>query len=289
MPRGADVGDLAVKFTKMHGLGNDYVVINCFDTSVSDPARLARAVSRRRTGVGSDGLILILPSASSDFRMRMFNADGSEAETCGNGIRCVAKYVYENGMTERKEFTIETLAGPTRVWLTTQNDSVVLVKCDMGVPRFLRSQIPMLGEEGEVIEEPLEVGGRDYKVTCVSVGNPHAVIFVDDVRAVPMEEIGPKIETHEKFPNRINVEFVEPVDRENVKMRVWERGSGETLACGSGCCAAAIASARTGRTGRTVSVHLELGLLKIEWADDEHVYMEGPAIRVFDGEWLGKG
>ena len=274
-----------MKFTKMHGLGNDYVMVNCFDTRVSDPSSLARAMSPRRTGIGSDGLILMLPSVSCAFRMTMFNADGSEAETCGNGIRCLAKYVYEKGMTRKKEFVIETLAGPTRVWLTTQDDTVRLVKCDMGVPKFSRVEIPMLGDEGEVIEEPLNIGDAEYKVTCLSVGNPHAVVFVDDVQAAPVSAIGPQIETHARFPNRTNVEFVEPVDRGNVKMRVWERGSGETLACGSGCCAAAVASARTGRTERTVSVHLELGSLKIEWANDGHIYMEGPATRVFEGEW----
>ncbi len=274
-----------MKFTKMHGLGNDYVIVNCFDTSVADPSSLARAVSPRRTGVGSDGLILILRSVSCDFRMRIFNADGSEAETCGNGLGCVAKYAYEKGMTRKKEFVIETLAGPTKVWVTAQDDAVRLVRCDMGVPRFSRSDIPMLGEEGEVIEESLDVGDAEYKVTCLSIGNPHAVVFVEDVRTIPVGLLGLQIETHDRFPNRTNVEFVELVDRENVKMRVWERGSGETLACGSGCCAAAVASARTNRTGRTVSVHLALGSLKIEWGNDGHVYMEGPATTVFDGEW----
>ena len=273
----------------MHGLGNDYLVVNCLETEVSDPASVSRVVSRRRTGVGADGLILILPSESHDFRMRIFNADGSEAETCGNGIRCVAKYLYESGMAENKEFVIETLAGPTRVWLTVENGNVALVKCDMGVPKFSRSEIPMVGDEGEVIEEPIKVGDTEYRVTCVSVGNPHAVIFVDDVRAVPVGSIGPQIENHSAFPHRINVEFVELVDRENVKMRVWERGSGETLACGSGCCATAVACVRTGRTERTVTVHLELGSLKIEWADDGHIYMEGPATRVFEGEWPDTG
>ena len=274
-----------MKFTKMHGLGNDYVVANWFDAKVDDPSSLSRIMSKRRTGVGSDGLILILPSASDGFSMRIFNADGSEAETCGNGIRCVAKYVYESGMTKSKEFVIETLAGPTRVWLTTRDGTVVLVKCDMGTPKFSRSDIPMVGEEGEVIEEPLRVGDTECRVTCLSLGNPHAVVFVDDVQAVRLDEVGPLIENHALFPNRINVEFVELIDRENVRMRVWERGSGETLACGSGCCAAAVASARTARTDRTVTVHLELGSLKIEWADDGHIYMEGPATRVFEGEW----
>jgi len=274
-----------MKFTKMHGLGNDYVIVNCFDTTVADPSSLARAVSPRRIGVGSDGLILILSSVSCDFRMRIFNADGSEAETCGNGIRCLAKYAYEKGMTREKEFVIETLAGPTKVWVTAQEGTVRLVRCDMGVPRFLRSEIPMLGEEGEVIQESLAVGDAEYKVTCLSVGNPHAVVFVDDVRAEPVSVLGPQIETHGRFPNRTNVEFVELVDRENVKMRVWERGSGETLACGSGCCAAAVACARTDRTERTILVHLALGSLKIEWANDNHLYMEGPATTVFSGEW----
>jgi diaminopimelate epimerase len=274
-----------MKFTKMHGLGNDYVIVNGFETTVADPGSLSCVISERRTGVGSDGLILIVPSDACDFRMRIFNADGSEAETCGNGIRCVAKYVYEERMTERDEFVIETLAGPTKVWLTVDDGTVPLVRCDMGMPKFSRSEIPMLGEEGEVLEEPLQVGESEYKVTCLSIGNPHAVIFVDDLQLAPVDSIGPQVERHEKFPNRINVEFVEPVDGTNIQMRFWERGSGETLACGSGCCAAAVASARTGRTGRLVSVHLALGHLEIEWGSDGHVYMEGPATRAFDGEW----
>lgn len=274
-----------MKFTKMHGLGNDYVIVNGFETTVADPGSLSCVISERRTGVGSDGLILIVPSDTCDFQMRIFNADGSEAETCGNGIRCVAKYVYEEGMTDRDEFVIETLGGPAKVWLTVKDSAVASVKCDMGTPKFSRSEIPMLGEEGEVIEEPLQVGDSEYKVTCLSIGNPHAVIFVDDLQVAPVDSIGPQVATHQRFPNGTNVEFVEPVDETNIQMRVWERGSGETLACGSGCCAAAVASARTGRAGRSVSVHLALGHLEIEWADDGHVYMTGPAARAFDGEW----
>jgi len=274
-----------MKFTKMHGLGNDYLFVNCFEEEVADPAALSAAMSDRHTGAGSDGIILVLPSDEHEFRMRMFNADGSEAETCGNGIRCFAKYVYERGMTQAGEFVIETLAGPNRVWLDVQDGEVRAVRSNMGRPRFERTGIPMNGPPGEVIEEPLDVDGTMYQVTCISMGNPHTVLFVDSVADVPIGRIGPSIETHPAFPARTNVEFVEVVDRETIKVRVWERGSGVTLACGSGTCAAAVAAARTGRTDRTVTAHLELGTLEVEWAEDGCVYMTGPATEVYTGQW----
>ncbi|MCK5558414.1 MAG: diaminopimelate epimerase, partial [Candidatus Hydrogenedentes bacterium] len=204
---------------------------------------------------------------------------------CGNGIRCLAKYVYDNRMTDKDTVTIETPGGIKTIRMFIEDGTVRRARVNMGTPALERGAIPMKGAEGRVIAESLEVDGQTYLITCVSMGNPHAVIFVDDVRTAPVDRIGPQIEIHPKFPNKVNVEFVEPVDEANIKMRVWERGSGETLACGSGCCAAAVASARTGRADRSVSVHLALGHLQIEWANDGHVYMAGPAVRVFDGEW----
>jgi len=269
----------------MHGLGNDYLFINCFDQHVADPQTLAVAMSDRHTGAGADGIILVMPSDEHAFRMRIFNADGSEAETCGNGIRCFAKYVYEHGLARETEFVIETLAGPNRVVLEVEDDEVRAVRVNMGRPEFDRARIPMAGPPGEVIEEPLEVDGTIYTVTCISMGNPHTVIFVDSATDVPLTQIGPVIETHPAFPNRTNVEFVDVIDRHAIRVRVWERGSGVTLACGSGTCAAAVAANRTGRTGRTVTAHLELGTLDIEWAEDGCVYMSGPAAEVYTGEW----
>ncbi len=272
----------------MHGLGNDYLFINCFDQTVDNPESLSIDMSERHTGVGADGIILVLPSDDHEFRMRIFNADGSEGETCGNGIRCFAKYVYDHGLTDKTEFVISTLAGPNRVWLDVHNGTVRTVRSNMGQPEFERARIPMEGPPGEVIEERLEVGDSLYSVTCVSMGNPHTIIFVDDADAVPLDRDGPPIETHPVFPNRTNVEFVEIIDRSNIKVRVWERGSGITLACGSGTCASAVAAMRTGRTDRLVTAHLELGTLEIEWADDDCVYMTGPAAEVFDGLWPDK-
>jgi diaminopimelate epimerase len=273
---------MAITFTKMHGLGNDYLFM---EGEVENPAELSRQMSHRHLGAGSDGIILILPSDTADFRMRMFNADGSEAETCGNGIRCFAKYVYERGLTDKKDFVIDTLGGPNRVVVTTEGDTVASVRSNMGMPRFDRREIPMIGPEGRVIEEPLELDDRTVRVTCANVGNPHAVIFVDDVKSVPLTVIGPKVERHAKFPARTNVEFVQVVDRRNIAMRIWERGSGETMASGSGSCGAALASMITGRTEKKVTVHLTYGPLTIEWAEDGYVYQEGPATEVYTGTW----
>ncbi len=277
---------MLLSFTKMHGLGNDYHFIDATNQQVPEPEDLSRRMSHRRLGAGSDGVILVEPSRTADFKMRIFNADGSEAETCGNGIRCFAKYVYERGMIDETEFVIETLAGLNRVWLTTAADGrVVSVRSNMGRPRFERAEIPMEGPPGRVIEEPLDLNGRTVEVTCANIGNPHAVCFVDDATAVHLEDIGPKIEKHPRFPQRTNAEFVNVLDRRNIVMRIWERGSGVTMASGSGSCGAALASMITGRTERTVDVHLVYGTLRIEWADDDCVYQQGPATEVFTGAW----
>jgi diaminopimelate epimerase len=276
---------MGIEFTKMHGLGNDYHFIDAAKYPVSDPAGLAQRMSHRHLGAGSDGIILVLPSTTADFAMRIFNADGSEAETCGNGIRCFAKYVYERGMTPQKEFVIDTLAGPNRVVLEIENGRVIAVRSNMGRPRFERAEIPMVGPPGRVIEEPLDIGGETLKVTCVNIGNPHAVVFVDDATAVPLAQVGPKVENHPSFTQRTNVEFVNVVSRRHLVMRIWERGSGITMASGSGSCGAALASMITGRTDRRVCVHLVYGDLAIEWAEDGYVYQQGPATEVFTGVW----
>jgi len=276
---------MGIPFVKMHGLGNDYLFIEGAKHPVEDPPELSRRMSHRHLGVGSDGIILVLPGDDADFRMRMFNADGSEAEACGNGIRCFAKYVYERGMTDKTEFVIETLAGPNRVALSVDRGQVATVRSNMGRPKFERSEIPMVGPEGRVIEEDLELADRTVRITCANIGNPHAVIFVDDAAAVPLPEIGPQVENHAKFPQRTNVEFVTVRDRENIVMRIWERGSGVTMASGSGSCGAALASMITDRADRKVNVHLVYGALAIEWAVDDWVYQEGPAAEVFSGVW----
>jgi len=275
------------EFTKLHGLGNDYIYLNAFTEQIEeyDLAELAQILSDRHFGVGGDGIILIMPSESADFRMRIFNADGSEAEMCGNGIRGLAKYVHEQGMTDKTTVTVETGAGILRVALTVQDAVVTAATVDMGKPRLDRSQIPMLGEPANepVIDQPLEVDGDNFEITCVSMGNPHCVIFVDDVDHFTVGDIGPLIEKHQLFPERINVEFVTVLDRERVKMRVWERGAGETLACGTGASASVVAGVLTDRTDRQVEVDLLGGPLQIEWHEDEHVFMTGPITEVFTG------
>ena len=276
------------EFTKLHGLGNDYIYLNAFTEQIEeyDLAELARILSDRHFGVGADGIILIMPSETADFRMRIFNSDGSEAEMCGNGIRGLAKYVYERGMIDNTTIGVETGAGVLRVALTVEDDSVVAATADMGIPRLNRGEIPMLGEPANepVIDQPLEVNGDSFEVTCVSMGNPHCVIFVDDVDRFAVDNIGPLIENHELFPERINVEFVTVLDREHVKMRVWERGAGETLACGTGASASVVAAVLTNRTGRQVEVELRGGPLQIEWHQDEHVFMTGSITEVFTGQ-----
>jgi diaminopimelate epimerase len=277
---------MAIDFTKMHGLGNDYLFIEADKFPIADPAELSRQMSRRHRGAGADGIILILPGQKgADFTMRIFNADGSEAETCGNGIRCFAKYVFERKMTDKREFVIDTLGGPNRVTLSVENGVVTRVRSNMGQPKFDRGEIPMIGEPGRVINERIDLGGVTMKVTCVNIGNPHAVFFVADATQVPLAEIGPKVERHPAFPQRTNVEFVTVKDRENIVMRIWERGSGITMASGSGSCGAALASMITNRTNRKVNVHLVYGPLAIHWADDGYVYQEGPATEVYTGMW----
>ena len=275
-----------MRFTKMHGLGNDYVYVNGFAEQVDDPVALARAVSDRHFGIGGDGLILILPSDKADCRMRMFNADGSEAQMCGNGIRCVAKYVYDHDIARRTTLNVETLAGIIDLDLFVAGGVVERVCVKMGEPRLQREQIPMRGAPGEVINEPLLVNGETFDVTAVSMGNPHCVVFVDAVGSFDVAHWGPLFEHHDAFPERVNTEFIQVDDRESFSMRVWERGSGETLACGTGAAAAAVACHLTGRTGRRVTGHLLGGPLELEWqASDNQVLMTGPAVEVFSGEW----
>lgn len=273
-----------MKFTKMHGLGNDYVYVNCFEEKIDNPPAVARFVSDRHFGIGSDGLIMINPSKTADFEMEMYNADGSRGEMCGNGIRCVAKYVYDYGLTDKTQISVETLGGIKYLDLTVKDGKVSLVKVDMGKPELEADLIPIISEREQVIDEPIEVDGKEYHMTGVSMGNPHAVIYVDDVKGLDLEKIGPKFESHERFPKRINTEFVHCIDRQTVEMRVWERGSGETLACGTGACAVAVSSILNNLTDTQVTVKLLGGDLQIEWdREKDRVFMTGPATVVFDG------
>ena len=273
-----------MKFTKMHGLGNDYVYVNCFEEKIDNPPAVARFVSDRHFGIGSDGLIMINPSKTADFEMEMYNADGSRGEMCGKGIRCVAKYVYDYGLTDKTQISVETLGGIKYLDLTVEDGKVSLVKVDMGKPELEADLIPIISEREQVIDEPIEVDGKEYHMTGVSMGNPHAVIYVDDVKGLDLEKIGPKFENHERFPKRINTEFVHCIDRQTVEMRVWERGSGETLACGTGACAVAVSSILNNLTDTQVTVKLLGGDLQIEWdREKDRVFMTGPATVVFDG------
>jgi diaminopimelate epimerase len=273
----------------MHGAGNDYVYVNCFNEHIEDPNELSRFVSDRHFGIGSDGLVLIMPSETCDFRMRMFNADGSEAEMCGNATRCVGKYVYDHHLTAKKEFTLETLAGVKVLQLfTDEADRVQRVRVDMGAPILEAAEIPVVAETSPVVNLPVEVLGEQKELTCVSMGNPHAICFVPDVATLDLPAIGPAYEHHPLFPRRTNTEFVQIQDRQNVKMRVWERGAGETLACGTGCCATLVACVLCGKTDRKATIHVLGGELEIEWDETtNHVFMTGPATTVFDGvlEW----
>ena len=276
-----------MKFTNMQGLGNDYVYVNCFKEKIDNPPEVAKIVSDRHFGIGSDGLIMINPSKVADFEMEMYNADGSRGEMCGNGIRCVAKYVYDYGLTDKTSISVETLAGIKYLDLTVEDGKVVLVKVDMGKPMLRPEEVPGVSEKEEVIDEPITVDGQEYRMTCVSMGNPHAVVFIDqDVKEFPLETVGVKFENHERFPKRVNTEFVNVLDRHTAQMRVWERGSGETLACGTGACAVAVACALNGLTEDEVTVKLLGGDLQIKWDREKNtVYMTGPAEVVFDGEW----
>ena len=289
-----------MRFTKMQGLGNDYVYVDCLKEEVMDPEWAARLVSDRHFGIGSDGLILICPSNVADFEMRMYNADGSRGEMCGNGIRCVAKYVYDYGLTDQTSITVETLGGIKHLEIFPKNGKADQIRVDMGAPVLEAEKIPILMEAGgkvkdpaagpgtgavSVVDEPILVDGKAYHITGVSMGNPHAVVYVDDVKGLELDKIGPAFEHHPRFPNRINTEFARVIDRHTVEMRVWERGSGETLACGTGACAVAVASILNGLTEAQVTVRLLGGDLKIEWSGEGgHVFMTGPARTVFEGE-----
>ena len=274
-----------MKFTKMHGIGNDYVYVNCFEESVKNPAEVSKFVSDRHFGIGSDGLILISPSAIADFRMNIYNADGSQAEMCGNGIRCVAKYVYDYGLTDKTDISVETLAGIKYLRLQVENGKVASVEVNMGAPILEPKEIPVAVEESPVVNVPVEVKGKIYHMTCVSMGNPHAIIFMNNVKDLDIAAIGPYFENHTVFPKRTNTEFVEVLDRNTVNMRVWERGSDETLACGTGSCATTVACILNDKTENEVTVHLLGGDLKIRWdREANQVYMTGPTTVVFDGE-----
>ena len=275
-----------MKFTKMHGIGNDYVYVNCFEETVENPREVAKFVSDRHFGIGSDGLILIKPSKVADCYMDMYNADGSNSAMCGNGIRCVAKYIYDYGITDKTEVDVETAAGIKHIVLTIKDGKVEKARVDMGEPILKPELVPVVGEGEMLVNEPILVDGEEYRMTCVSMGNPHAVVFLDeDVKTLDIEKIGPKFENHERFPERVNTEFMYVVDRNTMNLRVWERGSGETWACGTGTCASVVASVLNGHTERNVLVHLLGGDLEILWDEkDNHVYMTGPATTVFDGE-----
>lgn len=278
-----------MKFTKMHGAGNDYVYVNCFEETVFDAPKISRIVSDRHFGVGADGLILICPSKIADFRMDIYNADGSQAEMCGNGIRCVGKYVYDHGCTKNENITIETLAGIKHLKLKIENGVCTGAQVDMGIPVLEPEMIPVKWQEhftiAPIISKELEIDGISYKVTCVSMGNPHAVIFTDDVEKIDLEKIGPKFENHTYFPSCINTEFVSIIDKCHLRMRVWERGSGETLACGTGACAVLVAAVLNNLANREAEIILNGGNLNIKWDEEsDHVFMEGPAVEVFTGE-----
>lgn len=276
-----------MKFTKMHGIGNDYVYVNCFEETVKDPAAVARYVSDRHFGIGSDGLILIKPSDIADCEMDMYNLDGSQGAMCGNGIRCVAKYVYDYGIIKKENISVSTKSGIKYLDLTVRDGKVALVRVNMGSPVLTASQIPVVSSTEEMINAPLKVNGETYYITAVSMGNPHAIVYMTDVDHLDIGEIGPYFENHMAFPDRVNTEFVEVLDDHTLKMRVWERGSGETLACGTGACAVAVASILNGHVDgeKPVTVKLLGGDLEIFWDRQENlVYMTGPAATVFDGE-----
>ena len=282
---------MKISFVKMHGVGNDFILIDCLNKSLGDSSflsYLAKKLCDRNFGIGADGLILILPSSKADLRMRIFNYDGSEAQICGNGIRCFAKYAYENKLVSKIKFTVETLAGTITPELIFKDKEISGIIVDMGIPKLKRREIPMEGENTPiVVDETLKINPEQIlKITCVSMGNPHCIIFVDDVQSIPVDEIGPKIENHSFFPEKTNVEFIHILNRKEINFRVWERGVGETLACGTGACAALVAAVLNKKTDRKATIHLPVGDLDIQWAGDGHVYMIGPAELVFKGEMV---
>jgi len=278
-----------LKFTKMHGAGNDYIYMNGFSQQIENPSELAIKLSNRNFGIGSDGLVLILPSETCDFRMQMFNSDGSEAEMCGNASRCVGKYVYDNGLTTKKEITLETKAGVKYITLLEGDSKIRKVTVDMGEPILDPELISVKAAEEPVLNYPLDIDGKIWKISCVSMGNPHAVIFTTGIKDLDLLLIGPKFEKHTIFPRKTNTEFIEIIDRHTLNMRVWERGAGETLACGTGACAAAVAAVLNDYCDRNITIHLLGGDLEIEWRkENNHVYMTGDAITVFEGELINE-
>lgn len=274
-----------INFTKMHGIGNDYIYINCFKEQIDDPEELSRIMSPRRTSVGSDGIILICPSDKADAKMRIFNLDGSEAKMCGNGIRCVGKYIYDEGIARKDTVTVDTLSGIKTLKVECENGKASQLTVDMGAPILTPRDVPVLFDGDIMINEPIEILGKEYRITAVSMGNPHAVVFLDNVADLDLEKIGPVFEKNPIFPEQVNTEFIKVIDSETLEMRVWERGSGETFACGTGACAAAVASVLNGysQKGAEVKVRLKCGELAITYDDDGHVYMRGPAAKVYDG------
>ena len=278
---------MKIKFTKMQGCGNDYVYVNCMDKLIDNPEKVSQYISDRHFGIGSDGLILICPSDVADFRMAMYNADGSEGKMCGNGVRCIAKYVYEYGLTDKKKISLETKSGIKYLDMDIEDGKVQMVKVDMGAPILKPAEIPVKTDSSmdSFINQPLDVDGNTFMVTYVSMGNPHAVVFVDDTKSLDIRKYGPVFETHPAFPEQVNTEFVQVISRNEINMRVWERGSGETLACGTGTCASVVACVLNGKTDEKVTVHLLGGDLFIEYnRDNGTVWMTGPAEIVFDGE-----
>ncbi|MBO4988283.1 MAG: diaminopimelate epimerase [Lachnospiraceae bacterium] len=278
---------MKIKFTKMHGCGNDYVYINGFTEKIPQEQKpdFVRYVSDRHFGIGSDGAIFINPAKEADFEMEMYNADGSRSEMCGNGMRCVGKYVYDYGLTDKTEFSVVSAGKIKYLTLTIEDGKAVQIRVNMGEPILAPAEIPVIANSTPVMNEPITVLDKEYEMTCVSMGNPHAVVFVEDTASFPVNEIGPYFENHEKFPNRTNTEFVQVVDRNHINMRVYERGTGETLACGTGCCASVVACILNGLTDDTVYVNVLGGTVLVEWNRTENlVYMTGPAVTVFDGE-----
>lgn len=276
-----------MKFTKMHGCGNDYIYVDGSKEMIpaKDKPELVKRLSDRHFGIGGDGVIFINPSEEADFEMEMYNMDGTRAEMCGNGIRCVAKFVYDKGLTNQKKISIVSCGKVKYLELNVENGKVSTVKVNMGSPILKASDIPVISDGEEVISERIEVGEEIYEMTCVSMGNPHAVVFVEDVASLPIEKIGPLFENHVRFPKRVNTEFVKVLDSETIEMRVWERGTGETLACGTGACASVAACILNGLTGEQVTVKLLGGNLQIRWDRSENLlYMTGPAVTVFEGE-----
>lgn len=276
-----------MKFTKMHGCGNDYVYVNGFVEKIPQEKKpdIVRKLSDRHFGIGGDGVIFINPSEEAEFEMEMYNADGSRSEMCGNGIRCVGKFVYDKGLTDKTEISVISAGKVKYLTLHTENGKVSTVRVNMGEPEFVAENVPVISSNEQVVDEDIEVNGQTYKMTCVSMGNPHAVVFINDTDKLEIEKIGPYFENHERFPRRTNTEFVQVVDRNYVKMRVWERGTGETLACGTGCCATAAACVLNGLTENKVTVEVLGGKILIEWNREENfIFMTGPAETIFEGE-----